>query len=112
MLNGSDRSSFSKSQLLLMENIENELQGQSFWCPILPETLIVRGDFTAKNFDYVSVKLRGCNLGSACFGDKIVRQTPINYLGVVAHPSLDGGDNIDDVIMFAVDQTYYKFLDP
>ena len=68
--------------------------------------MIVRGHFAAKYFDYVSIKVLGCELGAdLCLADDKIQKTSINFLEVKAHPSLDGDDSsgIEDVVIHDVD---------
>ena len=71
----------------------------------------MQGLFGSFNFEYVKIAIRGCDLGSECFDDKDVMEKAINYISMKAHPSLLS-DDLNDVITYTPDETYYKFLDP
>ena len=80
-------------------------------CPIIPDSLIVRGHFGAVNFEYIEIKLMGCNLGAGmCASDDDVDGTGINLYGLTAHPTLADSDD-GEILKYATEQTYFRFLD-
>ena len=106
-------SEFSTSWLKLLESVALERQGRQYWCPIYPERFTVRGHYHADHFDYVSVNVVGCALGDECYDDSQLYRHSINFLGIKAHPQLDGSGAInDELIVYTPDQTYFKYLDP
>lgn len=73
----------------------------------------MRGHYHAEYFNYVGVKVKGCQLGDECYEDERLNGHSINFLGVKAHPSLDAGsESSNDVVSYTPDQTYFRYLDP
>jgi hypothetical protein len=99
------------STKLLVESISNTKKGTKFWCPKNLESLIVRGHYGAKYFDYARIVVKGCDLGQECYDDQKLMNQSINYIGMRAHPSLLSDDK-NEVISYTPDQTFFKYLDP
>ena len=105
-----ERNEFTKSELTILDSLAFDRNGSKFICPVMPETLIVRGHFKAEHFDYVSIYTEGCNMGIECFPLEDIRNFSMNFLSVKTLPSLD--QSSDEVLTHTTDQTYYRFFDP
>ena len=83
-----------------------------YLCPVYPKTLFVRGHFNAAYFDYLSVKVRGCRLGSECYDDKRINDEKFSFLTLKVSPSL--GESEDDskkMFLTAIEDSYVNNLD-
>ena len=70
LLEDPEYENFHISTKLLIQSIQNTRRNKRFLCPVNIETLVVRGHYGAKNFDYVKLAVKGCTLGSECFNDQ------------------------------------------
>ena len=62
-----------KKKKTLIDNINvDRLQDSTFLCPKIAEneSLNVQGHFGSKMFQYVKLKIEGCDLGDKCFSDE------------------------------------------
>ena len=112
-LEGGEHTSVNLSnKQVLVDNIQlDRKRGVQFLCPYVPDSLRVRGHFGSSNFDYVKLKIEGCDLGEECFSDEEISGIAINFASSRAHPSLLG-ENLDQVVSYNVDYSYFKFIDP
>ena len=61
-----------------------------FLCPANLESMPLRGNFGSKYFDYVKLKVEGCDLGAECLPDDELQDKTINFVSLSAHPNLLG----------------------
>ena len=55
----------------------------------MPDELKVRGKFGDQNFDYVQIRVRGCQLDpQECLSDEDVAKKGVNFLTAQAYPSI------------------------
>ena len=95
-----------------MDNISlDRKRDATFLCPYVEGDLKVRGHFGSVRFDYVKLKIEGCDLGDLCFPDELLDGITINFMSSRAHPSLLG-DDLETVVTQNVDYSYFKYIDP
>ena len=80
-----------------------------FLCPIDIKQMKLGGNIGSREFNYVEIKLLGCN-ETVCVPEKDIMDTSINFVGLKAVPNLIQGEQ--DVVKYTQDFTYFKFLDP
>ena len=97
---------------ILVDNISlGRKRDATFLCPYVETDLMVRGHFGSIRFDYVKLKIEGCNLGDLCFSDEVINGWTVNFMSSRAHPSLLG-DDLSNVVTQNVDYSYFKHIDP
>ena len=79
-----------------------------FLCPIGLKNLKINGNIGSTDFNYVEIKMLGCN-ETVCLPDKDILKTSINFVQLKASPSLIQGE--EDVVTYTQDFSFFKFLD-
>lgn len=96
----------------LLKNVQlARKSGATFLCPANVDSMPVRGSFSSELFDYVRIKVEGCDLGAECMSDAELMDTSINYISLSSHPNLLN-ENLDEVVSFKSEVTYFKYIDP
>ena len=98
----------------LIDNINMTRKTDStFLCPYLPNdsSMTIQGHFGSEYFQYVKLKIEGCDLGNECFTDEELYEKTVNFISLRSHPNLLG-EELDEVVSFQNDFTYFKFIDP
>ena len=87
---------------------------QNLLCPVGLESLTIRGDFGADNFDFVKISVIGCDLGpDLCFTDAEIAKKTFNLPMLKAFPSLYGDEeDRSQVIRYTEDDTHFYYFDP
>ena len=87
---------------------------QNFLCPVGLDSLKIRGDFGADNFDFVKISVIGCDLGQdLCLSDPEIANKTFNLNMLKAFPSLYGVDeDRSQVIRYTEDSTHFYYFDP
>ena len=80
-------------------------------CPDQLESLEVRGSYDAEHFDFVSIRILGCELGDQCMSEDEARNKNVNFRMLKAYPSILG-DNKDETTLYAVDKSTYFVVEP
>ena len=50
----------------------------SFLCPVVPENTQIRGSLYAEEYEYITIKVLGCELGEECLSDGEVIKQDVN----------------------------------
>lgn len=96
----------------LLKNVQlARKSGATFLCPANVNQMPVRGSFSSELFDYVRIKVEGCDLGADCLTDVELMEKSINYISLSTHPNLLN-ENLDEVVSFRSEVTYFKYIDP
>ena len=102
LLEDPGKESLHTSTKMLIETIQNDKKNSRFLCPTNLDSLVVRGHYGAKYFDYVHIRVNGCNLGTECYNNNEIMNKAINFISMKAHPSLLA-DNKDEIISYTLD---------
>ena len=82
-----------------------------FLCPSDIDSLKVEGNFGSEKFQYVKIKVEGCDLGEEeCLPLEEIEGKTINFLSLRSHPSLLDKE-VDHAVKYNTDQSYFKFID-
>ena len=81
-----------KQILLDTLNLERKLEYKRTLCPADVDSLTVNGHYGSNLFEYVEIKVKGCELGEDCLPLEEVLNASINFVSLRSHPSLQSHD--------------------
>ena len=79
----------SVGEKVIYNSVLSERANRVYLCPDLSKSnLTVRGHYATQHFDYLRIKLHGCDLDDGCFDDETVSGGNFNFLTLKAHASV------------------------
>ena len=72
----------------------------SFLCPVVPENTKIRGSLYTEEYEYLTIKVFGCELGEECLSDDELIMQDVNFKLVKAIPNLDNHRNQDSAFIY------------
>ena len=98
-------SELSPSHEALFESLKMSRRAKdiSYLCPAVEnESLLLQGHYNAEQFDYVAIKILGCDLGEdQCAPDEEISSEVINVMSTKALPTI-GEDNFHGMVTYTV----------
>ena len=82
-----------------IEKLEKSKPGVTWLCPHNIESLSIRGSFGSEFFDFVRIRLTGCDLGDACASDEETSQMTLNFVMSYQYPNILS-DNKKEPILY------------
>lgn len=73
----------------------------------MPESLEVRGAWGDKQFDYVRIRLLGCDLGEKCASREQISDETFNIAMLKARPNLLGEDKNETILYETSTSTFF-----
>ena len=85
---------------------------KKYLCPINLKSLLIEGDYSSENFQYVKIELNGCKLEpSECATDEEIATKTFDVIMSDATPDVSATTR-QNTINYTFDRKHYFYLDP